>query len=119
MKGDYFRYLVEVSTGEKREGFVAQSKEAYEDAMKEAKQLHITHPIKLGLYLNFSVFFYEIMKENHKACELAKGAFDDAITQVDSLQEKSFKDSQLIMQLLRDKFTLWTSETAQENEDAQ
>ena len=119
MKGDYFRYLVEVSTGEKRDGFVEQSKEAYEDAKEKAKELPPTHPIKLGLYLNFSVFFYEIMKENDKACELAKGAFDDAISQLDNLKEDSYKDSTLIMQLLRDNLTLWTSETAQENEDAQ
>ena len=119
MKGDYFRYLVEVSTGEKRDGFVEQSKKAYEDAMENAKELPHTHPIKLGLYLNFSVFFYEIMKENDKACELAKGAFDDAISKLDNLEEDSYKDSTLIMQLLRDNLTLWTSETAQENEDAQ
>lgn len=33
-------------------------------------------------------------------------AFDDAITQIDSLQEDSYKDSTLIMQLLRDNLTV-------------
>ena len=37
-------------------------------------------------------------------------AFDDAIAELDTLDEESYKDSTLIMQLLRDNLTLWTSE---------
>ena len=39
-------------------------------------------------------------------------AFDDAIAELDTLNEDSYKDSTLIMQLLRDNLTLWTSDTA-------
>ena len=120
MKGDYFRYLVEVTTGEKRDGLAKQSQEAYSAATNEANDLPSTHPIKLGLALNFSVFHYEIMNDGNLACELAKKAFDDAIAELDHLKEDSYKDSTLIMQLLRDNLTLWTSETDQaQNEDAQ
>jgi hypothetical protein len=70
-----------------------------------------THPIRLGLALNFSVFYYEIMGQPDQACELAKNAFDDAIAELDTLNEESYKDSTLIMQLLRDNLTLWTSDT--------
>lgn len=41
---------------------------------------------------------------------LAKAAFDDAIAELDTLNEESYKDSTLIMQLLRDNLTLWTSD---------
>lgn len=41
---------------------------------------------------------------------LAKAAFDDAIAELDTLSEESYKDSTLIMQLLRDNLTLWTSD---------
>ena len=66
--------------------------------------------LRLGLALNFSVFYYEILNSPDRACRLAKAAFDDAIAELDTLSEESYKDSTLIMQLLRDNLTLWTSD---------
>lgn len=77
-----------------------------------------THPIRLGLALNFSVFYYEILNSPDRACHLAKQAFDDAIAELDSLSEESYRDSTLIMQLLRDNLTLWTSSDGNEGEAA-
>ena len=111
MKGDYFRYLVEVATGEDRKDVAEKSKEAYAKATSTSEdQLQPTNPIRLGLALNFSVFYYEIQNNPEEACKLAKKAFDSAISELDSLKEESYKDSTLIMQLLRDNLTLWTSE---------
>lgn len=106
-------------------------------------ELAPTHPIRLGLALNFSVFYYEILNSPDRACNLAKQvatsfhldvqtsklarfnnvfviqlhvcmlvgqAFDEAIAELDTLGEESYKDSTLIMQLLRDNLTLWTSD---------
>jgi 14-3-3 protein epsilon len=56
------------------------------------------------------VFYYEILNSPDKACKLAKQAFDDAIAELDTLSEESYKDSTLIMQLLRDNLTLWNSD---------
>jgi len=118
MKGDYFRYLAEVATGDSRSAVIDDSQRAYSEAFEIAKtQMQPTHPIRLGLALNFSVFYYEILNSPERACHLAKQAFDDAIAELDSLNEESYKDSTLIMQLLRDNLTLWTSD-AQDNEDA-
>lgn len=81
-------------------------------------ELTPTHPIRLGLALNFSVFYYEILNSPDRACHLAKQAFDDAIAELDSLSEESYRDSTLIMQLLRDNLTLWTSSDNGEAEAA-
>lgn len=80
-------------------------------------ELAPTHPIRLGLALNFSVFYYEILNSPDRACRLAKAAFDDAIAELDTLSEESYKDSTLIMQLLRDNLTLWTSDMQGEGID--
>ena len=69
--------------------------------MKEAteKNLSPVNPTLLGLYLNYSVFY-----------ELATAAFDNAVKVLDTLPENDYKDTTLILQLLRDNLTLWSSE---------
>ena len=111
MKGDYHRYLAEFATGDARKTASDNALEAYKAASEISdKELAPTHPIRLGLALNFSVFYYEIADNKDEACNLAKKAFDDAIAELDTLSEESYKDSTLIMQLLRDNLTLWTSD---------
>ena len=113
MKGDYYRYLVEIEQqdSEERKYLAANSQKAYQTANEWAsKHLNSTHPIRLGLALNYSVFYYEIENNQQKACELAKDAFDAAIADLDNVEEDSYKDSTLIMQLLRDNLTLWESD---------
>ena len=46
--------------------------DAYDHAEEAAKDMPPTHPIRLGLALNHSVFYYEILNKPEKACELAK-----------------------------------------------
>eukprot|EP01112_Ceratiomyxa_fruticulosa_P023542 TRINITY_DN903_c0_g1_i1.p1 TRINITY_DN903_c0_g1~~TRINITY_DN903_c0_g1_i1.p1 ORF type:complete len:254 (-),score=59.58 TRINITY_DN903_c0_g1_i1:355-1116(-) len=111
MKGDYHRYLAEFAQGPSRKEAAENSLIAYKSASDIAiTELPPTHPIRLGLALNFSVFYYEILNSPDRACHLAKQAFDDAIAELDTLSEDSYKDSTLIMQLLRDNLTLWTSD---------
>ncbi|CAO2623664.1 14-3-3 protein zeta/delta [Lemmus lemmus] len=107
MKGDYYRYLAEVAAGDDKKGIVDQSQQAYQETFENSKkEMQPTHPIRLGLALNFSVFYYEIT------------AFDEPIAELDTLSEESYKDSTLIMQLLRDNLTLWTSDTQGDEAEA-
>jgi len=115
MCADYYRYLAEFCNDDT---YPQKAEKMYNDAMVVAKQsLNETHPTRLGLALNYSVCYYEILKEPDKACNLAKEAFDGAISKLDTLNDSSYKDSTLIMQLLRDNLTLWTSETAEEDNE--
>lgn len=117
MKGDYFRYTAEYKQESEKLGVQEEAEKAYKDAMDIAEQhMKPTHPNRLGLALNFSVFYYEIQNAPDKACHLAKSAFDLAIAELDSVEQESYKDSTLIMQLLRDNLTLWTSDTQQDQE---
>lgn len=57
---------------------VENSQQAYQNAFDISKKdMQPTHPIRLGLALNFSVFYYEILNSPEQACSLAKqvGAF--------------------------------------------
>ncbi|XP_047953714.1 14-3-3-like protein [Salvia hispanica] len=118
MKGDYHRYLAEFKTAAERKEAAESTLNAYKAAQDIANtELAPTHPIRLGLALNFSVFYYEILNSPDRACNLAKQAFDEAIAELDTLGEESYKDSTLIMQLLRDNLTLWTSDMQDEGAD--
>ena len=86
------------------------AQDSYQEATLQAELLKSTHPIRLGLALNYSVFYYEILNSPEIACKIAKRAFDNAIADLDGLEEDEYRDSATIMQLLRDNLTLWTSD---------
>ena len=109
MKGDYFRYMAEAGEAEE----IQKSYEAYMNASNAAKNLPVNNPVRLGLALNFSVFYYELKKEPTKACELAKTTFDEALPTLEELDERSYKEATSILGLIKDNLTLWTSEDAE------
>merc|ERR1711997_523617 len=111
MKADYYRYIAEFSNGDAKSKAAESARQAYAEAQKVAeKDLAVTHPIRLGLALNYSVFQYEVLGNPDEACKMARTAFEDAIAELGNVAEDSYKDSTLIMQLLRDNLTLWTSD---------
>lgn len=122
MTGDYYRYLAEPGGDQAKESgertaYQTKTKEFYEKAYDIAKaELPPTNPIRLGLALNFSVCQFEILNDKDEACKMAKEAFDEAIAKLDKLAETDYKDSTLIMQLLRDNLTLWTSQEGGEED---
>jgi len=111
MMADYYRYQAEFKDGDDKKNAAENARQAYEGAQEVAtKDLAVTHPIRLGLALNYSVFQYEVLANPDEACKMARTAFEDAIAELDNVAEDSYKDSTLIMQLLRDNLTLWTSD---------
>ena len=116
MKGDYYRYFAECTSGDKLKEVSEKAKAAYEEASKLAEELPSTDSTKLGLALNFSVFHYEILNAPADAIKLAKTSFDAAVSQLEGLDDDQYKDSASILQLLRDNLTLWQNENSNENE---
>ena len=116
MKADYYRYIAEFASSDNRNSATKKAQIAYDEASGLAKtSLSNTHPMKLGLALNHSVFLYEIMQNTESACRMARQAFDEAIADLDSVQDCYYNDATLIMQLLRDNLLLWTSELAEDD----
>ncbi|KAH6988722.1 14-3-3 protein [Ilyonectria destructans] len=110
MKGDYSRYLAGFVSGEEHNLAVTSAYKAYKIAANVAQtEFTATHPLRLGLALNFSVFYYKILDSRDLARRLAKHAFDDAKAELDALTEEPDGDSILIMQLLCDNLTLWAA----------
>lgn len=108
MKGDYHRYYAEIALGEPQR---QAALDAYQKATDIASpSLAPTHPIRLGLALNFSVFYYEILKEHEKGFQLARQAYDEAVTELETLDDEAYRESNIIVRLLRDNLNLWTDE---------
>ena len=122
MAGDYYRYFAEFQPDNTHpQNALSNYERAYKLATegdgRSTSALAPTHPIRLGLALNFSVCHYEILKNPEEACKLAKKAFDEAVSKLEGLTENEYKDSTLIMQLLRDNLTLWTQDSQDQGGD--
>lgn len=110
MAGDYYRYQAEYTVDEAKEKHKDSAEAQYAKASEYAANLPVTDPIRLGLALNFSVFCYEIKEDPQAACSLANKAYEECLSELDSMQDDAKKDSELITQLLRDNLSLWNTD---------
>ena len=117
MKGDYYRYLAEFTTGEKNIEVANNSMNSYKEANSLANKLPCTNPIKLGLALNFSVFYYEVKNDAKEACTIASEAFDAAIHQLEKIEDEQYKDSTTILQLLKENIDMWKTDMQEQEEN--
>lgn len=109
LKGDYFRYIAEFNRYGKLGDVSKLAKQAYEEALAVAKEnVSPAHPIRLGLILNLSVFYYEILNLQGAALDLARDAQKLAANDLDNIKEESRNDSALILEFLNDNVCLWT-----------
>ena len=69
MKGDYYRYIAENVDGDTKKKYSDKGLEAYNNAKDESESLKYNNPIKLGLALNLSVFYYEVVGNKEEACK--------------------------------------------------
>lgn len=113
--GDYYRYIAESATGDRYEAVKQEALKAYTEANQIA--LPPCNSIRLGLALNFSVFYYEVMRDQKKACELADSSLQAALEKIDDLAEEEFRDAKSIIELLKENLSLWREEAGENNID--
>lgn len=116
MKADYFRYLTEIAQ-DNFDRVVQEALVAYDQASKIAEEgLPEGHPVRLGIALNFSVFYFEALSDPVKACELARAAIETPDSAISALPEDQARDSESMLKLLRDNLSLWTGNTGEDEE---
>lgn len=117
LKADYFRYKCEFASDKEFDDACDSAEKVYKEAYELSnKEMPITNSTRLGLDLNFSVFYYEIKGLKEEACTIAKNAFDEAMKSLDDLEKSKAKDTLLIIQLLKENLILWTNEMNGEEE---
>ena len=111
MIGDYYRYVAESASPDKLEETKNGALENYLKASElSTKELGACNPIRLGLALNFSVFYFEVMNDHKKACELGETALQNALEKIDECDEETFRDAKSIIELLKENLSLWKEE---------
>jgi 14-3-3 protein epsilon len=115
MIGDYYRYVAESAKDSVLEEVKSGALKGYQESDKYSKSLNACNPIRLGLALNYSVFYYEVMSDHKKACELGEAALQDALEKIDDVDEETFRDAKSIIELLKENLSLWKEE---ENDNA-
>lgn len=113
MKGDYNRYMAEYAEGDLKSQVSDDALAAYREASEKAKTLQVLNPISLGLALNFSVFYYEVMNDHETAIKIAEEAYDKANKEIPNIDEDADenRDSISIVNLLKENLDMWKSET--------
>lgn len=117
MKGDYNRYIAEYAQGDLRQKVSEGALNAYKSATESTKKLSAIHPISLGLALNFSVFYYEVMNDHETACNIAKDTLDLANKELPNIDEEdeAHRDAMSIINLLRENLEMWKIEAEEGN----
>ena len=110
MKGDYYRYIAENVEGELKKANSDNSLKAYNDAGEFEKNLPCADPIRLGLALNKSVFYYEVFNDSESAIKIAKETLDMARNELQGVDEddEQYRDAFAIINLIQENLNMWT-----------
>mmetsp|Transcript_9051 Transcript_9051/g.10245 ORF Transcript_9051/g.10245 Transcript_9051/m.10245 type:complete len:116 (+) Transcript_9051:385-732(+) len=115
MIADYYRYMAESAKEEKLQEVSDNALKYYQKATDEGATLENYSPIKLGLALNFSVFYFEVRDSKDEAIKLAEEAFQAATEKIDPMEEEVYRDSNGIIELLKENLELWKEEDNDDN----
>ena len=118
LKADYIRYLCEVTKDKEYAKAIEDTEKVYKEAYEIAnKELPVINNARIGLCLNFSVFYYEVKGDKKEGCKIAKKAFEDSMKYLDDLEKFKSKDVLLLIQLLKENLIFWSSEMNEEEQN--
>lgn len=112
LRGDYGRYAAEATYDPaERTAVISESRAAYEQADQLGREkLRPVDPVRLGLMLNYSVFLYQVCQQRQRGHDVAKRAYENAVNEIDNIDDNMYYDSTLILRLIRDNLTIWIQE---------
>ncbi|KAL3088954.1 hypothetical protein niasHS_009628 [Heterodera schachtii] len=106
MKGDYYRYMIEVAPGEERPAVMDLSKHSYQDGLEIAtKEMKASNPTRLGLAHNFAVFHFEVLKLPAEARQIAQKALDEAMAEIGANEVAGETDT--VLHVIREALNAW------------
>lgn len=117
MIGDYYRYIAECVKGDRLADVTGKADEYYGKATEEAKNLPTYNSTRLGLALNYSVFYYELKNDSGTACKLAQEALDGAKNDIESMDNEEARDALSIVELLKENLDLWKEAEAEGDDE--
>ena len=111
MKGDFNRYIAEYSKGDLKKQFEDSGLKAYDEAIERVPKLQILNPLHLRLFLNYSIFQYEILNNKKKAIVIAKYTINEIIkTLPDTDEDDANIDFISIYNNLKENVDFWEKE---------
>jgi 14-3-3 protein epsilon len=113
LKGDYYRYRSEVSINEEYSRCIFLADKSYNEALEiSERHLPLSDQNRLGLILNFSIFYYECKKSKDDAVKLSQPIYNELKKIKQDLEKKQMRNSLLILELIKENLILWTNEIA-------
>ena len=117
LKADYFRYICEFAEGNEYQDNLIKAEEYYKKAYEIAdKKLPIINCNRVSVALNYSIFLYETKKDKKSGFDIAQNTFKESMKFIDDLEKPKYRDTLLIIQLLKENIIFWNSEMGDEEE---
>ncbi len=114
IKADCYKYMAELSTGELLLANKQNCTNLYKECLSQSRDLSSINIYKIGAYLNFSVYCYEVLQNPYIALTYAtyimKNALEELKINSHNNKTEENKSSLELLQCLKDNIFEWYSE---------
>ena len=120
LKADYYRYICEFAEEDEFKENLSKAEEFYKKAYDiSEKKLPVINCNRVSLALNYAIFLYEVKKDKKGGFDLAQNTFKENMKFYNDLEQPKYRDTLLIIQLLKENIIFWNSEMGEEEEKIQ